>query len=191
MAKKLLIVCLVCPAVFLATTGRTKCTGVHCRGYLPTIGPTPIRFALTPFYLEPNGSESVALSNMVVNFQKFSTGMNLPSSKIGKVGNTNSASSDAPWQAMMVMPAMGLRPLDETNANRYFVSSFSEGAAKKAWETASANDLLNVSPDMLINYFKSGHCPTNQANVSVLVPLEFIPPSSAKSGFSRATYQSP
>ena len=57
-------------------------------------------------------------------------------------------------------------------------------------ETHSANDMLVVTPEMLVDYFKPGADATNQTNVRVVAPVGFMPPPSAASPSSQAIYRS-
>jgi hypothetical protein len=57
-------------------------------------------------------------------------------------------------------------------------------------ETHSADELLVVTPEMLVNYFKPGGSATNQTNVRVVTPVGFTPPPSAASPSSEAIYRS-
>jgi hypothetical protein len=57
-------------------------------------------------------------------------------------------------------------------------------------DTHSANDLLVVTPEMLVDYFKPGTDATNQTNVRVLAPVGFMPPPAVASPSSEAIYRS-
>ncbi|MBC8095395.1 MAG: hypothetical protein H7Y43_06260 [Akkermansiaceae bacterium] len=58
-------------------------------------------------------------------------------------------------------------------------------------ETAqpAANELLIVSPQMLIDYFKPMAGSTNGSGVSVLMPVNFTPATPAATPSSRAIYK--
>lgn len=53
----------------------------------------------------------------------------------------------------------------------------------------SANELLVISPQMLIEYFRSAPGATNGAGVSALVPVQFTPAIPAAHPSSRAIYK--
>ncbi|HZL42456.1 MAG TPA: hypothetical protein VFD66_04175 [Verrucomicrobiae bacterium] len=53
-----------------------------------------------------------------------------------------------------------------------------------------ASDLLPVSPEMLVEYFKPVQGPTNSASATVMVPLGFTPAAPPARG-SSAVYRSP
>jgi hypothetical protein len=53
-----------------------------------------------------------------------------------------------------------------------------------------ANDLLVVSPDMLVDYFKPNNNVKNAAEVHVLAPVNFTPPPSVSIPSSQAIYNS-
>ena len=57
-------------------------------------------------------------------------------------------------------------------------------------QTRTANDLLVVTPEMLVDYFKSSNDATNAANIHVLAPVNFTPPASASIPSSQAIYTS-
>ena len=54
-----------------------------------------------------------------------------------------------------------------------------------------ASDLLVITPQMLVDYFKPGQSPTNAANVSVLVPVGFTPAIPATTPASDAADATP
>ena len=58
-------------------------------------------------------------------------------------------------------------------------------------QARSANELLVVTPEMLVDYFKPNNNATNAANVRVLVPVNFTPPASASMPSSQAIYRNP
>ena len=58
-------------------------------------------------------------------------------------------------------------------------------------QTRSANEMLMVTPEMLVDYFKPNNNATNAANVHVLVPVNFTPPASASMPSSQAIYRNP
>jgi hypothetical protein len=53
-----------------------------------------------------------------------------------------------------------------------------------------ANDLLVVSPDMLVDYFRPNNHVKNAADVHVLAPVNFTPPPSVSMPSSQAIYNS-
>jgi hypothetical protein len=57
--------------------------------------------------------------------------------------------------------------------------------------TVPASDLLVITPQMLVDYFKPGQSPTNAANVSVLVPVGFTPAIPATTPASDAADATP
>jgi hypothetical protein len=64
-------------------------------------------------------------------------------------------------------------------------------STNSAPQTRSANDLLVVTPEMLVDYFKPNNAATNSTNVRVLAPVNFTPPASASTPSSQAIYLSP
>ena len=58
-------------------------------------------------------------------------------------------------------------------------------------QARSANEMLVVTPEMLVDYFKPNNNATNAANVRVLVPVNFTPPASASMPSSQAIYRNP
>jgi hypothetical protein len=64
-------------------------------------------------------------------------------------------------------------------------------STNSAVQSQTAKNLLVVSPEMLVDYFKPNNSATNAANVHVLVPVNFTPPVSASIPSSQAIYISP
>jgi hypothetical protein len=134
--------------------------------YLPLIGPPSLRFEVAKIHektfswIRPFGG-------------KAAVGTNLPS-EISPAFNKIAETS---------------LPIDtKTNAS---IPSLPENLSTNLTaETRPANDLLVVTPEMLVDYFKPGGDATNQTNVRVLAPVGFTPPPSAASPSSQAIYQS-
>jgi hypothetical protein len=61
-----------------------------------------------------------------------------------------------------------------------------------ATSVSSANDIVVVTPQMLVEYFRPGASGTNGGVASVTVPVDFTPPTTHTTPqSSRATYMSP
>jgi hypothetical protein len=56
---------------------------------------------------------------------------------------------------------------------------------------APASDLLIITPQMLVDYFKPGQSPTNAANASVLEPVGFTPAIPSAPPASDAAFATP
>jgi hypothetical protein len=191
--KKCLRVGAICGAVLLVTAGIFKSTQAWGRDYLPWVGPVPLRFAKAPAPLNTNDLQPIAPVKAEHSPEKPSEKNPPPagasSSNPLKSETANSANVSTNWQTIFDVPPMELRSMNQGEANHFVVSSLNSESAKMTGANNSANDLLNISPDMLIHYFKSNEFPTNQANVSVFAPVQFIPPAPTASGVSRAVYR--
>jgi hypothetical protein len=192
MAKKCLRVGAICGAVFLVTAGIFKSAQAWGRDYLPCVGPVSLRFAKAPAPLNTNDFQPIAPVKTEHSPAKPSE--KNPSPAVASSSNSlkseaaNSANVTTNWQAIFNVPPMELRSMNQGEANHFVASSMNPESAKMAGANGSANDLLNISPDMLIHYFKADDFSTNQANASVYAPVEFIPPIPTGSGVSRAAY---
>jgi len=61
--------------------------------------------------------------------------------------------------------------------------------ANPAPQVGSANEMLVVSPDMLVDYFKQRNNVASQSITHVLTPVNFLPPPSTITYSSQATYK--
>lgn len=158
-------------------------SGANGDGYLPRVGPTPLRYyivrASEPLALPPMASEDGVPGDVPA---PLSTGGDFtPFRRSAFVGSPNDSSWPSPlwlsrfagWNGLDSPPPFGAAVV--TNAT--FVPF-------------PASDLLAMTPDMLADYFKPVQFPTNTANVMILVPVGFTPATPAASG-STATYKSP
>lgn len=159
-------------------------TGVD--GYLPRVGPPPLRYRpLQPLNLsilpplpaddakpgDESGARSAAVSLAPFRDSAFggvpvdlSQGTGLLSSGLAPSYNPDFSTFPGPISATNHMAA----------------------------ETA-ASDLLGISPGMLIDYFKpieAAQAPTNAASVIIVAPIQFAPPAPPPSE-STASYQAP
>ena len=137
--------------------------------YLPIVGPPPLRFAPAKA-----GAKNVAwtpptptLPTSVVETNKSNATPAIPANNIAP-----------PPPA--VEPASIPVPLPVENLS-----------TNSTVQTHPANNLLVVTPEMLVDYFKPNNKATNAANVRVLVPVNFTPPASASTPSSQAIYLSP
>ncbi len=194
MANKSVRVCLFCGVVFLVAAGIFKDIPASGRDYLPQVGPVPLRFSKIQLVSQSSDYKIVVSTNAafspVESAEKSSPASASNSLSAAASQANNTLESDTNWLSSFVMPNMGLLPLNPARTNRFVVSASNPVPAKMTGTTPSANDLLTISPDMLVNYFKHTGIQTNQADVSVFVPLEFIPPTATSSGSSQAVYQS-
>ena len=137
--------------------------------YLPLIGPPPLRFEKVA-----DGPKKITWIPPALVQRAVTVETNLPSvTSIMPVNN-------------VVTPPPAIGP-----ANAPVSASPGNLATKSTEQAKSANDLLEVTPEMLVDYFKPNNNATNAANVRVLVPVNFTPPASVSIPSSQAIYRSP
>lgn len=195
MAKRFLRVWWVGGIVFLAATGIVPSAKAANSDYLRWVGPPPLRFAPVPPPQKTSYFQKLLLTQRV-NARAESSEKNPPPSgppplALSQTATTNTANVDTNLSGIFAVPPPGLRPLNRGKMTRIVATSPPPEPAKNAESDQSANDLLNISPDMLIHYFKYNGSQTNQANVSSFVPVGFVPPRTTVSSSSRAVYQTP
>ena len=140
-------------------------------GYLPLVGPPPLRFekaansarifSWTPPVLAPATSTPPPVT-AETNSQYVTSTMSA----------NNVISSPAAIEPASVPPKS---PPEYSSTNSIV-------------PTRPANDLLVVTPEMLVDYFKPNRDAANAANVHVLAPVNFTPPASVSIPFSQASY---
>ena len=140
-------------------------------GYLPLVGPPPLRFekaadsptifSWTPAVLAPTASTPPPVS--VETNSQYVTSTLSANNVISPPASIETAS--APQKS----------PPDNLSTNSMV-------------PTRPANDLLVVTPEMLVDYFKPNRDAANAANVHVLAPVNFTPPSSVSIPSSQASY---
>src|SRR5690348_1675601 len=121
------------------------------RGYLAQIGPSPLRFSLA------TADFSFALPSALVERIAPTNTAEIPSAK------TNSVEKAAETNVVAQVP------VSAPSANNVPAPS-SPAPQTNFVNTASASDLLVVSPQMLTEFFKSGSDGTNSANTTVVLP---------------------
>ena len=162
------------------------CPEAQSGGYLALIGPAPFRFQSPPPEennailppLSDNGNDTVSKQS---GSNPFFSPIVVQASETTRVGPALSG----------YLSPYCLTTAD--NANWQDVMTYEGGHSSETTSAASpaANDLLVVTPQMLVNYFKPGKT-TNGPSASVLVPMGMNPPaSSTPRPASQATYQSP
>jgi hypothetical protein len=148
-----------------------SCTAMETRGnsaYLQQIGPTPLRFSLA----------TASLSFV------------LPPSLTTAAAPTNSPSSSAKVTSKGTDGLVGPHVPNSGSTNAFVTSATSAPSPDDSAPSASASDMLVVSPQMLTEYFKPDPIGTNSASTVVVpVPVGFTPPSVKPA--SQATYRSP
>lgn len=154
-------------------------------GYLPKLGPTTLRFRIPPssktLPLPPlamsNGPPPVKTDKSAANSKKEQTSSSpAVSSANAALGNTGAAPTRSsllartPTILNSIVPP-SLAPATQTNQ-----------------KPRPASDLLLVTPQMLLSYFKPVGSSTNQLNATVAMPVRFRPPTPATHE-SKATYK--
>jgi hypothetical protein len=137
--------------------------------YLPLVGPPPMRFEKAAV-----GAKTISWTPPTLTPSTIAIETNVPSITSSIPANSVAQAPPAiePVKAPVPLPAENL----STNSTD---------------QTRSANDLLVVTPEMLVDYFKPNDNATNATDVRVLVPVNFTPPASASIPSSQAIYRSP
>jgi hypothetical protein len=146
------------PYIALAMLMACDCSQAGAMPYLAAIGPVPLRF------------------ESVVPAKVFSWE---PSSPI---------TIQAP-PPPVVFKYLAPKPVVEVTTNQALsVAIPADTSTNSVPPPHSANDLLVVTPEMLVDYFKPGGNATNQPDSRVLAPVGFTPPPSVTSPSSQAIY---
>ena len=177
-----------CVASALATL-LLFCQTTWSKGYLATVGPKPFRFQSPPpeqdfaKYPQLSGTDNVTVGDASLgdSNRPYNSPVVVVTQSPARVGPTLEQYL-SPWS----MTAMGNADWKDIMA---YDAARSSGMSPVG--TASANDMLVVTPQMLINYFKPGVMSTNSANTTVVVPVGFRPPGSTPPPASQAIYKSP
>ena len=145
---------------------------IHAKAYLPLVGPPPLRFevAIRPVN-DLSWMPKITTPAVETN----------PPQEISSVTSNNVTPMTLATQTVLpTNPPISLPPENlSTNSTPL---------------TPPANDLLVVTPEMLVDYFKpnpTSGTATNSVNVHVLAPVNFTPPASATTPSSQAIYLSP
>lgn len=137
--------------------------------YLPLVGPPPMRFVKAT-----DGSKTISWTPPALISPAVVVEPTLPS-----VTTTIPVNNVVPPRPV-IEPANTPVPLPTGNLS-----------TNSSVQTRSANELLMVTPEMLVDYFKPNNNATNAANVHVLAPVNFTPPASASIPSSQAIYITP
>jgi hypothetical protein len=137
--------------------------------YLPLVGPPPLRFEKTVVV-----AKTSSWTPAVLTPSTFAVETNYPSVTSSIPANNVIPLPSATEPVKMPVPP----PTDNLSTN-------------STDRTHSANDLLVVTPEMLVDYFKPNKNATNASDVRVLVPVNFTPPASVSIPSSQASYISP
>lgn len=150
-------------------------------GYLRCTGPVPLRFAA-----ETAGLDGCDLPPLVMEDDTHASNTpvspeNTASAPPGKptvtVTEANSAESVAPDAMANQNQSIPVRFDGDPLAIPQPFSTPSTPALPEIATATSASDLLVVTPQMLVDYFKPSRAATNSANTAVFVPLGFTPPA--------------
>lgn len=167
----------------IVVTGGFRTSG---ESYLPKVGAPPLRYqalhAANPSDLPPLPSED----------GKSADENGVPATPTVLAPFRSSAVAGAPADPSQP-PGLWLSHLASANSLDLPRSPDSIQVTNPVATLATASDLLGVSPEMLIDYFKpalSTVAPTNAAALTVVVPIQFTPATPPASA-STATYQTP
>lgn len=159
-------------AIVMAQAAQTHGAG----GYLATVGPVPLRIqtarTVRNAVLPPLPAEPGSPANTAAPVQSASANTPLDTSAFLIPGS--------PLESI-------LRYLSSARIQFGTVPSQSSQPANHIEELAPAADLLIITPQMLVDYFKPV---PGSTNATVVVPVTFTPPTSAAPARSRATYNS-
>ncbi len=159
--------CRAC-AILIALASLTELPASDA-AYLPLIGPPPLRFEKAT-----DGSKKIIWIPPALVQPAVAVETNPPS--VTSSMPVNNIVQPPPANG----PASGPVSVSPENLS-----------TKSTEQTKSANDLLVVTPEMLVDYFKPNNNATNAANVRVLAPVNFTPPASVSMPSSQAIYRSP
>ena len=145
-----------------------NCLSVKGGAYLPSVGPAPLRFAAVSMRPKIFSWVPPVAAKLAISAQT-----NLPPmvSAVSTGTNETVLLADAKIDARV-----------SSNPENLSTNSISE--------QHSADELLVVTPEMLVDYFKPGSNAKNQTNVRVTTPVGFTPPPSAAEPSSQAIYRS-
>ena len=141
----------------------------HGASYLPIVGPPPMRFDKAK-----GAVKNVAWSQPTQTMPTPAIQTNSPS-ETPTIPDSNVVTPPLVVEPVSIPVAL---PPENLSTNSMV-------------QTHPANNLLVVTPEMLVDYFKPNNKATNATNVRVLVPVNFTPPASASIPSSQATYRTP
>jgi hypothetical protein len=171
--------------ILAVTWGASAPPGAASEGYLRAVGPAPLRYRPAP-----PAAPATALPPLRAEQEH-------------PADATNSAASPANWSFVRKPEAEALPAALFLPATLWLNRSLAGNGSglpletNPKWDTSSpmattaAGDLLTLTPEMLVQFFKPAGSVLNQTNAAVLVPLRFTPPSPPALGLSSATYRSP
>ncbi len=169
--------------------------GATASGYLPRTGPVPLRFESEatpppPLVLPPLLMEDAPPAPVVESAAVTPPPENLgpaPLPTPPSAGETNS---------IVATPETPPTDASAATLDQLFGGAKSNPAAlpeptpSPATQATTASEMLVVTPQMLIEYFKPQAAGTPQAaGVSAFVPVGFAPPTSGTAPASQATYR--
>ena len=139
--------------------------------YLPRVGPPPLRFA----------APQTAAKKFV-----YSTATAAPARSAASQADVAGRAPVSAEPPAAAQPAPVARAVDASPLPADIMQNLTNGAPK----IRPANDLLIVTPDMLVGYFKPETAGTNSVNTGPVAPVNFTPPSPGAIPSSQAVYRS-
>ena len=187
MGKRSSETCGLCGIALVLALGTVNSLAVPAEGYLAKVGPVPLRFqevhplnlmALPPLAMDDGtNSDTNSIPDKVCDDSLASAGL---------------ASSSAGVPQAFFAPASTwlnrLSTLDDTNAPQ---AGFGIPLPESAPPRPAASDLLAMTPQMFMDYFKPLQSGTNGAGIAVQFPVEFMPATPPATPASSATYRTP
>jgi hypothetical protein len=160
-------------------------------GYLPTVGPTPLRFQsdrnlplreLPPLAMQNNTASDVT---------SFPTNVANPESVI----YTAASHTNAPPQYFWPFPSWYWPSPDWSNpppqGEEIPRPPVEPAPTNTVYTPHTASDLLVVTPQMLVDYLKQSQSETNTVSPSAQAPVEFTPANPSPAPASSAHLNSP
>lgn len=196
MVTRFLRICTLGGVLYAVVGGSTFSRAGLPGGYLPSTGPVPLRFApekaaLTGYELPPLAMDDRALTRGIL----AASAENIAAETSDNLAALNQLGPVAPDPANQAgFAGFDSDPLAITQPPMALSAPTLPGSATNA----AASDVLVVTPQMLVEYFKADRAKTNTVNAvnvvnpAVYVPVGFTPP--APTAFaapsSSATYRS-
>jgi hypothetical protein len=168
----------------LATVGSSGRPGA---GYLAKVGPTPLRFQ------EGRDSRPPSLSPLAMDDRDIPTVTAMPPKAEEPTPVVRySAASLPPQPQNYYLPWMPWFYPTPTFSNPEAVPAPGfESPTNGTSLSLPAGDLLNLTPQMLVDYFKPLQRGTNPPNTSGVPPVNFVPATPAPTSPSTGAYRAP
>lgn len=164
-------------------------------GYLQVAGPVPLRFLAEPIPGEPYLLPPLSLTDVTPmppeEPASAPAATNIATAPIAEEEPTVPLPKPPEPPSADVTAAALENLFSGANANPLGIPAPQNPAPLTPDSQQKASDMLVVTPQMLIEYFKPGRVATNGVGASIFVPVGFRPPEAVlPSPSSKATYHS-